>query len=135
MHSACSLLDAAIFIELTESGVSIGLQCATKLLHMPLGMLAFAIRRISEPHREGGLSPATKCRLREALLYKDGETVTTGRSFLIFVRLRTNISFFLTSTVGRDYRLVHSANELASKSGGPIRNQRTPCRRSSKEAF
>ena len=54
MRPARRLLDAAIFVELIESGVGIGLQRAAKLLQMPLGMFALAIRRVGKPHGGGG---------------------------------------------------------------------------------
>src|SRR5213593_4651620 len=55
MGPARRFLDAAVLVELVESGVGVGLQCAAELLQMPLGMLTFAIRRIRKPHRGRGL--------------------------------------------------------------------------------
>ena len=54
VRPAGGLLDAPIFIELIEACVGIGLQRALKLLQMPLGMFAFAIRRIGKPDRGCG---------------------------------------------------------------------------------
>ena len=51
MCPACGWLDEAVFVELIESRVGIRLQRAVKHLQVPLGMFAFAIRRVSEPHR------------------------------------------------------------------------------------
>ena len=51
MDPARSFLNAVSFIKMVESGVSIGLQNAPKLLEVPSRMFAFAIRRVSKPHR------------------------------------------------------------------------------------
>src|SRR5438034_1226737 len=55
MRPARRLLNTAVFVELVEAGVGVGLQRAVKLSKVALGMFAFAIRRVSKPH--GGRGP------------------------------------------------------------------------------
>src|ERR1035437_1229250 len=43
-------VDLAAFVEMMKSGVGIGLQCALVVLQVLPGMLALAVRRVSEPH-------------------------------------------------------------------------------------
>src|SRR5262245_27227636 len=54
MRPASGLLKSTIPVKLIETCVGIGLQRAAKLLQVLFGMLALAIRRVSEPHRGSG---------------------------------------------------------------------------------
>src|SRR5260370_980772 len=54
MRPARGLMNEAIYVELIESRVGIGLQRAAKLAKMPLRMFPFAIRRVGKPHCGGG---------------------------------------------------------------------------------
>src|SRR5271156_606069 len=51
MSPTRGLKDPAAFVKPVEAGIAIGLQDATVVFEMIRRMLAFAIRRISEPHR------------------------------------------------------------------------------------
>src|SRR5947209_14436590 len=55
MRPACRFLNAPVFVKLVESSVGISLQRAAELPQVPLGVLAFAIRRIGKPHGGRGL--------------------------------------------------------------------------------
>ena len=60
VRPARGLMNAAIFVELIEARVGIGLQRAAKLLQMLRGMLALAIRRVGKPHGgRGGVARRT----------------------------------------------------------------------------
>src|SRR5487761_1763692 len=54
LDKAGSFLNRAIFVELVETGVGIGLQDAAELRQMPLRMFSLAIRRVSEPRCGSG---------------------------------------------------------------------------------
>ncbi len=54
MRPAGRLADAAGVVKMMEAGVAIGLQGPGEAVQMPARMLAFAVRRVGEPHRRRG---------------------------------------------------------------------------------